>query len=101
MGTEIFLGKPPASIEQWIVKKVKTHVKYTAESRLPDWEWDIVGELTDESIPNKSDVIVVEIGSHVTSIGEKAFFICDNLTSVTIPDSVTSIGEYAFGVCSS
>ena len=35
----------------------------------------------------------------VTSIGERAFFRCENLTSITIPNNVTSIGEYAFYFC--
>lgn len=58
----VFLGKPPASIEQWIkdhhgpVVKETTVVKYTAASGLSDWEEDIVGELGNSSIPNMSDI---------------------------------------------
>ena len=38
-------------------------------------------------------------GKPVTSIGDDTFAVCDNLTSITIPDSVTSIGNYAFMGC--
>jgi len=41
----------------------------------------------------------VTIGNSVISIGDNVFDTCDNLTSVTIPDSVTSIGDYAFRGC--
>ena len=37
----------------------------------------------------------------VTSIGEKAFWNCTGLTSLTIPNSVTSIAEYAVQGCGS
>ena len=36
----------------------------------------------------------------VTGIGEHAFQVCHNLTSITIPNSVTSIDESAFEDCS-
>ena len=36
------------------------------------------------------------IPNSVTSIGERAFYVCYGLTSITIPNSVTSIGYYAF-----
>lgn len=35
----------------------------------------------------------------VTSIGEKAFNYCTELTAVTIPNTVTSIGDFAFAWC--
>lgn len=37
----------------------------------------------------------------VTSIGNTAFYLCNSLTSVTIPNSVTSIGNSAFYACRS
>ena len=41
----------------------------------------------------------IDIPDSVTSIGESAFCDCDYLTSITIPNSVTSIGESAFRDC--
>ncbi len=35
----------------------------------------------------------------VSSIGGHAFFGCDGLTSVVIPNTITTIGYYAFGSC--
>ena len=39
------------------------------------------------------------IPNSVTSIGNSAFYECDNLTSIIIPNSVTSIGNSAFSYC--
>ena len=36
----------------------------------------------------------------VTSLGEKCFYECSGLTSITIPSSVTSLGDYCFYNCS-
>ena len=43
----------------------------------------------------------IEFDASVTTIGDSAFYGCNKLTSVTIPDSVTEIGDYAFGDCTS
>ena len=48
-----------------------------------------------------ANLVAVEIGDCVTSIGDNAFYGCSGLTSVTIPSSVTSIGTYGFGSCRS
>lgn len=42
----------------------------------------------------------IQIGNHVTSIGNYAFMGCSGLTSINIPSSVTSIGSSAFDGCS-
>ena len=47
-----------------------------------------------------SGLTSVTIPNSVTSIGEKTFYGCSGLTSITIPNSVTSIGSMAFYECS-
>ena len=41
----------------------------------------------------------IKIPDGCTGIGEKAFYNCDNITSVTVPATTTSIGESAFADC--
>jgi predicted peroxiredoxin len=41
--------------------------------------------------------VIIEDG--ITKIGDKAFYCCYNLTSVSIPDSVIEIGSQAFDLC--
>ena len=41
----------------------------------------------------------ISLQDGLTSIGDDAFYGCDNLTSITIPDSVASIGDNAFIGC--
>ena len=47
-----------------------------------------------------SGLTSVTIGNSVKSIGDEAFWGCSGLTSVTIGNSVTSIGNSAFWACS-
>ena len=42
----------------------------------------------------------ISIPESVTSIGDKAFYKCNSLTYITIPESITSIGKNAFEYCS-
>ncbi len=50
---------------------------------------------------NCDDLTSIVIPDSVTTIGSSAFYSCSSLTSIVIPDSVTSIGQYAFCNCSS
>ncbi len=72
---------------------------------------DIVTGIADEAFsPNKSKrlnmyrenmkrIRSIEIPDSVTSIGEAAFYGCDNLTSITLTSSVKNIGNMAFYKC--
>ena len=58
-------------------------------------------EITKVDSKCNDSVIPAELDGHkVTSIGRSAFFYCNKLTNVTIPDGVTSIDFFAFCGCS-
>ena len=119
MATEIYLGKPPQHVIDWIkanskpVVKAETHIKFydgTEGDYLIEGVMDCPALVAAGLMPEGSGTemppswnkgpIEVEIGSAVTSIGDSAFYYCSGLTSVTIPSGVTGIGFSAFFRCS-
>lgn len=48
----------------------------------------------------RANITKLSLSEGITTIGNYAFYNCDELTQVTIPHSVTSIGSYAFRDCS-
>ena len=90
----------------------------TPSTTIPNNEiWYTNGSTTEPTYPNEANAFGVNIISNsydaekeywvikfdgdVTTIGEWAFYWCESLTSVTIPDSVTTIGYAAFWGCNS
>lgn len=67
-----------------------TYRKYSDHIVITGCDDDFEGELI---IPSEIE------GLPVTVIGDDAFFLCDDITSVTIPDSVTTIEKWAFACC--
>ena len=55
--------------------------------------------IADSAFYNCDRLTKLTIPDSVTSIGSSAFLCCSSLTNITIPDSVTSIGNYAFLCC--
>lgn len=63
---------------------------------------DYTGENSSSYAPwykDRAKIIDVIMDDGVTTIGKLAFYACNNLTSVTIPNSVTNIGESSFQEC--
>ena len=66
---------------------------------------NLTAEVIEKSGGYEGDIIIPEtivlneITYRVTSIGERAFFSCDLLNFITIPNSVMSIGKRAFSRC--
>ena len=85
-------GTPPTPSFQ-----VKWKATYS-DSSTTSAECDSSSAITNGEI-NKTNLVEVEIGDCVTSIGDSALFRCGSLSNITIPNSVTSIGDGAFEVC--
>ena len=61
--------------------------------------WDYAADIPWWNYKDAIQRIVIEEG--VTTIGNHAFVVCSNLTSVSLPNTLTSISYLAFGHCTS
>ena len=82
--------------QSFIVNGIKYNVTSTIDMTVEVVNDDSYGgDMTiPESVTNEG------VSYAVTSIGERAFSSCDNLTSIILPNSLTTIGENAFDYCS-
>ena len=76
-------------MEEWICGDYTYVLLEDGGARITDYE----GEDAELSIPDELD------GHPVREIGEEAFYWCDFLTTITLPDALTSIGDNAFSGC--
>ena len=106
----------PANNEIWYTATAKTDPYFndflTFGANVVSNVWDsetkmgiinFDGDVTmigDEAFYNCNKLNTITLPQGVTEIGEGAFSKCSSLTSVTIPDSVTDIGNEAFYYCS-
>ncbi len=58
-----------------------------------------VTSISNRAFAECENLTSVTIPESVTNIGDYSFYNCVNLTSVTIPESVTNIGDYSFFGC--
>ena len=58
-----------------------------------------IASIGDRAFYSCDSLTSVSISDSVTSIGDEAFSGCVSLTTVTIPDSVTAIGDSTFSFC--
>ena len=76
-----------------------TNITVSSENRFYHNTGDCLIETESKTLIWGSGTSVIPDDGSVTSIGAGAFYECENLTSIVIPDGVTSIEYSAFGDC--
>ena len=97
-GTRYCIKDGMATVEQQIENVTELNIPSNITYKGISYKVTSIG---DRAFYNCTSLTSVTISNSVTSIGEYAFFNCTSLTSVTIPNSVTTIGDYTFGGCTS
>ena len=100
---DIYVNKQPDPLDP-----AKTRITLddgTSESYDIVGEWDSQwmfdnGYIDGDTFNWLKDIVRVDVGNTVTSIGQSLFSDCTTLEEVNIPNSMTNIGDYAFKGCS-
>lgn len=90
------------SLSDLTIEVTEGNKKYSGEVTIPSIvsyksKTLIVTSIGASAFYSCNDLTSITIPNSVTSIGASAFFGCKGLTSIIIPNSVTCIGDYAFG----
>ena len=79
-------------------------IKYKGTAKVTPYDTTVFGANyidAESTFDSETGEGVLVFDGDVTSIGNRGFYQCTSLTSLTIPNSVTSIGDLAFWRCSS
>lgn len=88
------------SIADGEITIIDCDISVTGKIKIPDLiEGYPVTSIGERAFANCYDLTAITIPDSVTTIKSGAFVLCTSLKNVTIPDSVTSIGDGAFNGC--
>ena len=99
-------GMPTASVpaeEETAAEETEAPIVYTSGDYKYVLLEDGTAQISAWRIRDESELEVPSSldGYEVSSIGERAFYNCDSLSSITLPDGLESIGDEAFRECNS
>ena len=90
------------AIEPEVPATSNKEIHYTATAKVTPNKTDVFGaNIVSNEWDSTTGKGVITFDADVTTIGKNAFYNCDYLKSITIPDSVTTIGDEAFHECRS
>lgn len=83
----------------WVLDETTGELTIIGTGAMIDYKESYNGTSTAPWYSKKSQIKSLTIGDAVTSIGNMAFWYCDNLTNVTLGKNIESIGDWSFYKC--
>lgn len=80
-------------------KPANNEIWYTAATAVDPHYINFGATIISNTYDEENNRYVIKFDGDVKYIGYKAFYYCEELTSITMPNSVTSIGQKAFYLC--